>query len=204
MRQADIFLEGGEGDRWLDRNRDQLGHKDPVADIIGQLQITPKRVLEVGCANGWRLAALRAMYNCEVFGVEPSMKACIEAADKKVPVWQTTASTLLEFGAKFDLIIYGFCLYLTDPSDWLQIAAEGDRALAPGGHIVIHDFGDRGKPFARPYEHCDGVFSYHVDFANLWLSHPMYGRRARIFDGDDEMITVLRKSPTDWMKAIQP
>jgi SAM-dependent methyltransferase len=203
MRQADIFLQGGEGDRWLERNRDQLGHNDPIADVIEVLGIKPTRVLEIGCANGWRLAALHAMYDCEVFGVEPSLLACVEAADRKVPVWQMTASTLPELGPKFDMIIYGFCLYLTDPSDWFNIVAEGDRALAPGGHLVIHDFGDEGKPFARKYEHREGLLAYHVDFAKMWLGSPLYHRVHREHHVDDQMITVLKKSPASIIE-VQP
>jgi len=30
---------------------------------------------------------------------------------------------------KFDLIIFGFCLYLTDWSDWFRIVAEADTVL---------------------------------------------------------------------------
>lgn len=192
MRQADLFLHS-EGDAWLNRNREKLGVSgDPVAHMIDHVGIKPTRVLEIGCSNGWRLAALRDKYRCEVFGVEPSMLACIEAADKRVPVWQMTASTLPEIGPKFDLIIYGFCLYLTDPSDWFNIAAAGDHALAPGGYLIIHDFGDEGETFARRYEHCDGAFSYHVDFAKLWLAHPLYAPVSRSIQGD-EMVTVMKK-----------
>lgn len=201
MRQADIFLES-EGDAWLERNRDQLGHSDPVADVIEHLGLKPTRVFEIGCANGWRLAGLRAQYGCEVYGVDPSMQAGLEAAEKKVPVWQMTASTLPIFDKPFDLVIYGFCLYLTDPSDWFNIAAEGDRALAAGGHLIIHDFGDRGKPFARKYEHREGVLAYHIDFAKLWLGHPLYHSIGRELHNGEQMITVLKKSPANIIEVV--
>jgi len=151
-------------------------------------------VLEIGCANGWRLAALRAKYDCEVNGVEPSMQGCIEAASRRVPVWRITAESLPAGNETHDLVIYGFCLYLTDPVDWLKIAAEGDRVLKNGGHLIIHDFVEPTRPFAKRYAHHDDVLAYHMRFSALWLSHPGYERvygRGEV--ARDEQVTVLRK-----------
>lgn len=201
MRQADVFLNS-EGDAWLERNRDRLGQSDPVAQVIETAGIRPKRVLEVGCANGWRLAALRDRYGCEIFGVEPSRLACIEAAARRVPAVQCSASNLAVAGP-FDMVIYGFCLYLTDPSDWLRIASEGDGVLIPGGHLIIHDFAHDAQPFARRYEHLDALKAYHFDFAKLWLGHPLYRVMLRGVYANDEMITVLRKDPATTIR-IEP
>lgn len=191
MRQADVFLNS-EGDRWLERNRDKLGLHDPVMDVLQSINFHPKRALEVGCADGWRLQKLRDAYGCEVFGAEPGRQAGIEAAARRVPVVQCSAATLAVPGP-FDLVIYGFCLYLADPSEWLRIAAEGNAVLADGGHLVIHDFAAIARPFARHYEHRDGIRSYHFDFAGLWLGSPLYHVVARQVIGDDEMVTVLKK-----------
>lgn len=195
MMQKDIFLQS-EGNAWLNRNRQKLGAYDPVSELIDSQNIAPKRVLEVGCADGWRLEKLRRKYGSEVYGVEPSMEAAIEAAARRVPVQQMTASCLPVADGNFDLIIYGFCLYMTDPKDWLLIAAEGDRALVDGGYIVIHDFQDVFQTYRRPYEHRDGLFSYHFNFANLWLAHPLYSLVTRRVHVDDMMVTVLKKLPT--------
>jgi SAM-dependent methyltransferase len=190
MRQADIFLES-EGDAYFQRNRSKPDAPDHVAAMIETAGIKPERVLEVGCGNGRRLAALRDKYGCEIFGVEPSLQACLEAAQLRVPAFHSSAVVLPVTGL-FDLVIYGFCLYLTDPADWLRIAAEGDCVLAPGGHIIIHDFAG-SVPFARKYEHRDGVLSYHFYFPKLWLAHPMYEIASRQTFGD-EAVTILRKT----------
>lgn len=205
MKQKYMFLES-EGDRWFERNRDSLVNMkltalEPVTAAIRHLGLKPKRVLEIGCADGWRLAHLRDTYDCEVFGVEPSMQACIAAAERRVPVVQSTASALALDG-QFDLVIYGFCLYLTDPDDWLQIAAEGNQVMAPGGHMIIHDFYGYSRPTARRYEHRDGVLSYHFDFAGLWLSHPLYTLTHRAAFEDGEMVTVLKKLPVSSIKVL--
>lgn len=204
MMQKDIMLQG-EADAWFERNRDRLGLDDPVTHTIAAwIRRRPERVLEVGCANGWRLAKLRDLYGCEVYGVEPSRKAAMEAVTWRVPVYQMTATCLPVVEGGFDLIIYGFCLYLTDPKDWLQIAAEGDRALRPGGHIIIHDFGDwrefiDARARGVPYEHDRRITSWHFDWAQLWLAHPGYSVIHRGFtagDGhpDQQAVTILRKS----------
>jgi SAM-dependent methyltransferase len=194
-KQKDIFMDGGEGDAWFTRNLGKLGEHDPVTDAIVNAGIKPKYALEIGCANGWRLDKLRSIFNCGIMGVEPSMKAGIAAAQLRVPVHQMTASCIPVSSHGYDLIIYGFCLYLTDPDDWLLIASEGDRALAPGGHLVIHDFAPPEVWTTRRYEHRDGVWSHHFDFARLWLAHPNY-MRVSAKDVGDERVTILRKSKT--------
>ena len=194
MRQADIFL-GSEGDAWLERNRHNLGYRDPVFDAIKDVGIKPKIVCEIGCANGWRLANLRDQYGCDVFGIEPSKQAAKEAAELHIPVSQSTAAEPAA-PADYDLLIYGFCLYLTDPADWLRIAYEGDTMVTPGGHLIIHDFADVFSPYARRYKHHAKILSYHFDFAKLWLAHPLYTVIRREID-HGEMVTVLRKCSAD-------
>jgi SAM-dependent methyltransferase len=203
VKQKDIFLES-EGNAWLERNRAKLGERDPVSDAIESVQLNPKSILEVGCANGWRLAKLRDRYGCEVTGIEPSLRACIEAADLKVPVIHGSASMLPFAPEKFDVIVFGFCLYMADTSDWLRIAAEADTVLRDDGHIIIHDWGDFKKPYSVIYEHDHRMVSWHFDFANLWLAHPQYSlnhrfRKHRFLpssddDSDLECVTFLRKN----------
>lgn len=204
MRQADIFL-ASEGDAWLARNRGNLGAADPVSEAIEKADIKPRRVLEIGCANGWRLAALRDKYGCEVYGVEPSHQACFDAGTLRVPVQQATAERLpissLIKDYLFDVVIYGFCLYLTDPADWFRIVAEGDRVLADSGHLIIHDFSAQ-ETFARRYTHRDGLLAYHVPFRHLWLAHPLYRPiRRRDICGPDTEVIILKKEPASTIEV---
>lgn len=203
MRQSDIFRQS-EGDRWLERNRAVLGQRDPVSDIIAKLGIKPSYLLEIGCSNGWRLDFLREKYGCKVMGVEPSQNAADEAGIKRsIPVFSATAAALPIRGGAYDVVIYGFCLYLTDPADWHRIVAEGDRVLKTGGYLIIHDFMSPAEPFARQYEHCDGVTAYHVDFAQFWLASPLYEVvHWEVFHDHDEGVTVLRKLSVETMEVM--
>jgi SAM-dependent methyltransferase len=181
MSQAEIML-ASEGDAWYARNRELLGGNDYVSEALEEAHITPASVLEIGCANGWRLEKLRERYDCNVTGVEPSRQAAIEAADRRVPVWNCTASALPVRSRAFDLVVYGFSLYLCDPYDWFRIVMEGDRVLADDGYLIVHDFSEADEPFARRYEHLEGFLSYHVDFSKLWLANPLY-RLVNSFSG---------------------
>ncbi len=61
-RQEQVFLDG-EGDAWLKRNREKLPVKnDPVLKTLAACKIRPNKVLEIGCADGWRLRELKAKY----------------------------------------------------------------------------------------------------------------------------------------------
>lgn len=201
MRQSDIFLRS-EADRWLERNRDRLGVLDPVGKVIDAIDVKPQSVLEVGCSNGWRLDALRDKYGCKILGVDPSLMAAEEGAARNVPIFTGTAAALPIRRDSHDLVIFGFCLYLADPADWFTIAGEADRVLKPGGHLIIHDFAALDDAFARVYEHCDGVMSYHVDFAEFWLANPLYTMAHRRVFFEDEMVTVLQKQPLSYIEVL--
>lgn len=196
MKQSEIMMES-EGDAWFGRNLENLGQTDPVAEAINSCGLLPRVVLEIGSANGWRLEKLRARYGCDVIGIEPSMNACQKA---RVPTYQATADGLPVESGMFDLVIYGFALYLADPCDWFKIVAEGDRVLRPGGHLIVHDFAT-AFPFARKYEHREGLMSYHINFSKLWLANPLYTLVTRHHPNFEESVTVLKKLPVDTIEV---
>src|SRR5215475_10307579 len=151
MRQAELFLQG-EGDAWHLRNKDKPRLPDPVLDAIEACEIKPKSVLELGSGTGWRLAEIDRLYKpLHLVGHEPSDEA---VQNRLVPnVFKSDALSAVSYIKKdfYDLVIFGFCLYLVDREDLMMIAAHTDRILKDGGHIVIHDFLD-GR-YRVPYEH---------------------------------------------------
>lgn len=195
MIQADI-VRNYEADAWLERNRDRLGAVDPVTGMLVKQNIRPERVIEIGCSNGWRLAKLRDRFKCAVYGIEPGRRAAMEAREARISVKRATAESLPMLSNSCDLLIYGFCLYLADPGDWLRIAAEGDRVLQPGGYLVIHDFAPVDLPFARPYQHRPDLVAYHYDFSRLWRGNPLYVPIDSVVEGSEAVI-LLQKEPID-------
>jgi hypothetical protein len=191
MKQSRVFALG-EGAEWLKRNEAKLtGKNDPVLQALEVYNIKPKRAVEIGCSNGWRLAIIEQRYDCEVEGIDPCYIST--RGQSKVQVWAGTADKLSHhFSPNLaDLLIYGWCLYLCDPEDYFEIAFEGDQVLQDGGFLIVHDF----TPAAAhrvPYKHKPGLFSYHYDFANLWLSHPGYSLYGRTIQNETS-VTILKK-----------
>ena len=191
-----------DADAWYARNKhklDQVG--DPVMRAIEQQGIWPNHVLEVGCADGWRLRKLHDKYECQFDGVELSMNPVHSLNSnfwKRGLIWEGNAKTLGAWSREHDrtdLLIYGFCLYVCEPTDLLQIAATGDLALKDNGYIIIHDFLP-DHPYSRIFEHNKELRSRKCDHAQLWLAHPAYSMVRRDIYGDDDdrtHVTILKK-----------
>ncbi len=210
MSQKDAFLSG-EGDAWFERNAGSAERQIPASDpLLRVLQdLIPEsggqrlRVLEVGCGDGARLHWLAANRNCECSGVDPSPRAVEAMRSRGLDAVCGTADRL-EFGdASFDIVAFGFCLYLCDREDLFRIAAEADRVLRAPGWLVIYDF-HASHPTRRDYHHLEGLYSYKMDYSALFTWHPdysMYGQKVfhhgsgAYTDDASEWVatTVLRK-----------
>lgn len=213
--QKHVFTQQ-EGDAYFLRNAEKhienKAHpeRDLILRMIEVQNITPRSVLEIGASNGWRLSALRAKYGCECCGIDPSAKAVEEGA-KQYPDVQLQVGTAdaLDFEPnQFDLVIFGFCLYVCDPSDLFKIASEADRVLNEKGWVAIWDF-IPSQPYRNPYSHNESLFSYKMDHAKLFTGHPAYklhGRKIeRLGEGDGPDnhcgVTLLQK---DLQNAFPP
>lgn len=179
----------GEGRAWLERNQAKLPPiHDPVMLAIKSIGIRPTRVLEIGCADGWRVSEIARQYGSEVDGLDPSVSK--NGFHNGVYLHRGTAEKLPYSDNAFDLVIYGFCLYLCDPEDYFKIMAECDRVLSDNGIIIVYDFYSEA-PHSRIYEHKEGVYSHKMDFSKLWLGHPGYYLVTRHIMGNGNDMTAL-------------
>lgn len=185
--QFKVF-RGGEGNAWLERNLGKIDiDGDPVLEVMKAIKIKPERVLEIGCANGWRLQEIKKRYGSVVNGIDPK-------ENDSPGLYVGGAHDLSAFSSPFDLVIYGFCLYLCDRDDLFKIAMEGDRVLADGGTIIVYDFFAR-SPRSVKYKHKEGLLSYHFDYSLLWRLNPHYTVVKRhIVTAKDTEVVVLRKN----------
>lgn len=180
MRQKDAFL-AGEGDAWFERNAsagqsDRLPEGDRLVRELLTLTspaLSGASVLEIGCGEGRRLGWLKEHAGSRCSGIEPSTRAVDAAMSRGVDAKVGTADQLPFADSEFDIVIFGFCLYLCDRSDLFRVACEADRVLKSPGWLLIQDFysPDAAK---RKYHHREGLFSYRLDYRSLFLWHPAY------------------------------
>lgn len=180
VSQAQAFLDG-VGDDYYQRNKKDFGQReDLVEHVLKGSGYKPTSVLEIGSADGWRLKRIQKQFNCRVVGIEPSREAVRAANMNGVPSAQGAAQDLSMFRpASFDLVIFGYCLWLCNPEDWFFIAGESNRVLVDKGRLIIHDC---IPPRALQYfyappnatEREKKMSSWLADHTQLWRAHPGY------------------------------
>jgi predicted O-methyltransferase YrrM len=192
MKQEDIFSTT-EANSWFLRNKDVIKNKSREKDItyqyINQIipELQPKKILEIGCCNGYRLNWLTEDFSIECIGIEPSSLAIkygtkqfkdndlLTLINTKVDdsFWRNDFNHLFEDDS-LDMIIFGHCFYLISPEMYFLITYQIDRAIREHGVIVIFDFDT--TPQRTEYEHykTEKLWSYKMDFSQLFSRHPMY------------------------------
>jgi SAM-dependent methyltransferase len=169
-KQRDTFA-AGEGDAWFLRNADVT--ESVVDDRIASHVAPGGDVLEIGCSDGRRLASLASSTGRRV-GVDPSAAAIGVGRDRWPELELHVGSAdALPVDGPFDVVVFGFCLYLCDRELLPRIVAEGDRVLRDGGTLAIVDF-DPPFPTRRAYRHRDGLWSWKMDYASLYAAFPSY------------------------------
>jgi len=204
--QKNIFLEN-EGDNWFERNKNiSKKEDDEIVKIIDYLELKYNSLLEIGCSTGYRLNLLKSD-NKDLYGIDPSAKAIEYGLKnyKNLKLSQGTADSLNFESDKFEIVVFGFCLYLADRDDLFKIAFEADRVLKNNGHIIILDF-EPPIEHKNEYHHKNGVFSYKMDYSKMFSWNSRYtlkykhvfnhgGGSKEIFDKDSRVsISVLFKN----------
>ena len=152
--QKDIFLSR-EGDEWYRRNEKAIREKDFSTDaLVLEIQrIADGRqlqILELGCGEGSRLAHLQTADGHTCFGVDPSGVAVETCKAKGVEAQIGTAERIAFPDHSFDVVVFGFCLYMCDDSDLFRVAMERSCREA---FTVDRDSGFRGAvPHPTEYD----------------------------------------------------
>jgi len=219
--QARVFAQG-EGDRWFERNRAALLAHDPASDppmrAIAAQGLRPRSVLEIGAANGYRLAALQRRYGCRAVGVEAS-RAAVSDGRSRFPRVELHCGLAHEvpLDEVFDLVIVNFVLHWIDRGLLLRAISEIDRLVADGGFLLIGDFLP-AHPTRTPYHHLPGagVLTYKQDYAAIFVasagyvtvaletgSHESRQPTARAADSERVGVWLLRKQVTHVSATIE-
>ena len=179
MLQDEVFLRS-EGDSWLVRNRNALSGFDPSADLPLRLMelygLRPESVLEIGAANGFRLAAIYRRTRARMVAVEPSAQAIREGqASYPFVTFVHGTADAVPLRDCYDLVVMNFVFHWIDRATLLRSAAELDRLVSDGGFLIIGDFQPANR-LRVPYHHLKdaGVYTYKQDYSELFRSSGLY------------------------------
>ncbi|MBV8756670.1 MAG: class I SAM-dependent methyltransferase [Deltaproteobacteria bacterium] len=209
MPTQDEIFTASEADRWFERNKHVLGEL-PADDIPARLvelyRLRPRSILEIGAANGYRVAELAKRTGARGVAIEPSAAAIADGAQRFSHVtFHQGEARALPVEQTFELVIVNFVLHWIDRKNLLRCAAEIDRVVADGGHLVLGDF-HPWRPARNVYHHLPdaGVMTFKQDYAQLFLASELYqpvalltshGREldASVADGERYGVSLLRK-----------
>jgi ubiquinone/menaquinone biosynthesis C-methylase UbiE len=195
LTQTSAFLDG-EGDNWFKRNRESLTSQsfstEVLTRVLSNSHFEIQSILEIGCSNGFHLNELGKAFNAKCYGIDPS-SAAISAGSKAFPSLNLSVGIghNLNFNDEsFDLIHFGFCLYLFDRSDIFQAIAEADRVLQSGGFLAITDF-DPNTRQKNEYHHFPRLSSFKNSYSDFFTGGGHYSLIAKeSFSHSNKYFTV--------------
>ena len=167
------FLKS-EADEWFKRNVHKISNSSPEIAILCNwlmpFQKEVQSILEIGSGCGNKLSQLCWQLNSRGNGVDPSNLA-VDFANKnfgeKCHFEVGTADSLPSHLENFDLIHFGFCLYLVSRNRVADCIEKADRLLKPGRFLSITDFDPR-SPHANDYVHLKGLKSYKDNYYEMF------------------------------------
>ena len=177
------FFKSTEGDKWYSRNKKKLFSKKKFYEneiIYNELSEFKKKInniLHIGCSNGLKLKNLCNKFNAHGNGIDPSSTAINDGvchlkkkSIKNVKLHLGDASVLPFNKSNFDIVFFGFCLYLIDRSLLNKSIKEADRVLKNGGFLVISDF-DPGKLIKKNWGHNKKIKIYKDDYSKYFKKY---------------------------------
>lgn len=174
MKNQEIAFLNSEGDQWFLRNKEKIKNHSPEISLLCNWLLPFEKeivnILEIGSGPGNKLAQLSSKLNANGYGVEPSKKA-VDYANQNYNAnckfFIGTADNLTSFDLEFDLIHFGFCLYLISRNKVVDVIKSIDSLLKPGKFLSIVDF-DPCYSFENDYAHLNGIKSYKAQYFNMF------------------------------------
>lgn len=182
IKQKQAFLNF-EADAWFERNKEYLAkyssEKDEVVKLINLYNISPTKIVEIGCSAGHRLNGLKQLFpQAEICGVEPSKKAIEHGQSiyKNITYINSTADNLEKIeDESVDVLIVGFMMYVIDRSILLKVVSEFNRVLKNGGVLIIVDFFSE-VPNKKEYQHIKEftAYSFKQNYEEIFSATKLY------------------------------
>ena len=193
--EQDKVSKQTEGDNWFKRNKKALNKeslkKDIVLKVIDLFNIKPEKVLELGCANGYRLDYLRDKYDCKcAVGVDCSKMAIEDGKCRygKIKLFCGGIDHLNLKDSYFDLVIVNFVFHWVDRSVLSLALTETDRVLKKEGLLIVGDFFPL-SPVRVPYHHVKDkkIYTYKEDYSKMFEKIGCYQNVGRVAAEHDSL-----------------
>jgi SAM-dependent methyltransferase len=203
MTQDQIFL-ASEGNQWFQRNKAAIADEHGFDWQCYLIDLLPEkhkinRVLELGCADGYRLNRLsKFLPQAEFFGLDASLEA-IQSGQQRYPqlVLKQGLLTAVPFEQAFDLVIVEGVLCWCDRSTLAQAIAEIDRVTANGGILALGDFSPDFPQRGRYHHLPDAqVYTYKQDYAKIFETLGTYQQLVRINFNHSDPKLMISPSPS--------
>ena len=113
-------LKKKESEEYFKRNKkyyDKISFDDEIIDLIKNNNLKAKKILEIGCANGYKLNQYsKLLKSKKSYGIDLSKKAIFEGKKKykNLKLLNFSSLEINKIKINFDLIICGFFLYKLD------------------------------------------------------------------------------------------
>lgn len=183
--QTSLF-ELNEGNAWFRRNRHSLQQFDSsfevetIKDVLGAFRADINGILEIGCGDGRKVESMAAFFQADGTGIDPSSEAVAagnerlrDSGSATVALSVGTADNLPFATGQFDLVHFGFSLYVVSRERIFASLAHADRVLRTGGFLTIFDFDPSGM-HRRSYVHQPGIFSYKARYDEWFVGTGHY------------------------------
>lgn len=176
-----------EADAWFFRNKGYLAELGEVSEgtrlasefLEGQNGSDGwdgKHILEIGACYGYNLKYLSDKLGAKCYGIDPSAEAIKFGREKygeEINLQEGTSDALPYENGTFDVVIMGFCLYWVEREHLMRTVSEADRVLKEKGYLMLIDF-DTAIPYKRANIHNSEVWTYKMQYVNLFLANPQY------------------------------
>lgn len=152
----------------------KAGTDAAIVDTI--VERKPRRLLDVGCGEGWLIRAIKAKLSCEAVGIDgsPSLIRDAAAADPEgtylVLRYEELIAGRHQLGGGFDVIVFNYALFEEDIAPLLAAARS---LLAPAGAIVIQTLHPGTFAAAKEGWHIEDFSAFAI---RDWSPMPWYFR----------------------------
>lgn len=204
-RQGPLFVRS-ESDRYFERNQSAYAQIDPDRDlplrVLDLYGLTPRSVLDVGAANGVRLAALCRRTGARGVALEPSWNALMDGKARfpNISFTRGVADRLPFADGSFDLVAISYVLHWIDRGRLLAAATELDRVLQDRGVLLLVDFHPSNLTRV-PYHHVASgeVYTFKQNYGALFVATGLYHEIAHLTTASES--GALVQDAAEWNRC---